>query len=98
MRANPAVLYAQPAQKRCREICDEIVGVIRASPVTPRRTGELVAGYQVVVEPPGAEIVNVATNDSGEPYWQFVEFGTSEMQAEPHVRPAIEIVRKRHHR
>lgn len=90
MLADPAVLYAKSAQRRCRQICEEIVEVIRESPLTPRRTRALVKGYRAVNTPPGAEIVTPVD------YWKYVEFGTSKMDAEPHVRPAIELVRKKH--
>jgi HK97 gp10 family phage protein len=89
---DPAVLYARPARARCREICDEIVHEIQTSPATPVQTGELKAGYHTVDDGPGAAIVTPVD------YWHYVEFGTSERAAEPHVRPAIEIVRKRHRR
>ena len=90
MLVDPAVLYAVPAKRVCREICEEIVAEIRSGPETPVRTGELRGSYHVVDTPTGAGI------DSSADYWHYVEFGTHEMDAEPHVRPAIEVVRKRH--
>lgn len=89
MRADPAVLYAKPAQRRCKQICDEIVDILRADP-EPRVTGELLSSYRTVDRPPGAEIVTDVR------YWHFVEFGTSKMEAKPHIRPAVEIVRRRY--
>lgn len=91
MLADPAVLYADAAQRRCREICEEITDLLHKLP-EPRITGELLAGYRVVDVPPGAEIVTAV------PYWRYVEFGTSEMTKRQHIRPAIEIVRRRHTR
>lgn len=90
MIGDPAVLYANAARDRCRGICEEIVHEIQISPETPVRTGELKAGYHAVDDGPGAAVVTAAD------YWHYVEFGTSERAAEPHVRPAIEIVRRRH--
>lgn len=90
MLADPAVLYARPAQRRCMDICEEIVEVIRGEPETPVRTGELLSGYRAVRDGAGAAVINPVD------YWHFVEFGTEYMKAEPHVRPAIETVRARH--
>lgn len=93
MLADPAVIFATAAQKRCMEIAEEIVAIVRESPVTPTgATHQLRNGYRAVPEGAGAAIVTPV------PYWHYVEFGTSKMAAEPHVRPAIEIVRRRHTR
>lgn len=92
MLIDPAVLYARTAQQRCHSICDEIVAEIRLGPETPVRTHALKSGYHTVADGPGAQIVTPVE------YWHYVEFGTEYMRAEPHVRPSIEIVRKRHRR
>lgn len=35
------------------------------------------------------EIINTARNGSGEPYWQYVQFGTSKMDANPFVTRTV---------
>lgn len=92
MLLDPAVLYAHPARARCHALCDEIVEEIRREPETPVRTHALKSGYHTVGDGVGAQIVTPVE------YWHYVEFGTEYMHAEPHVRPAIEVVRKRHRR
>lgn len=91
MEADPAVVYAKAAQRRCLQIAEEIVEVVRASPATPTGfTGKLRAGYRAVADGTGAAVVNDTY------YWYMVEFGTKKMRAQPHLRPAIEVVRGRH--
>lgn len=86
---RPAVEYADEALRECLDIAEEIAD--EAARLAPVETGELRAGYQAVPDGEGgASVVNPV------PYLQYVEFGTSEMHAEPHLRPAIEIVRARH--
>lgn len=90
MRADPAVIYARAARKRCLEICQEIVDEIRREPETPVETSRMKRGYRAVADGAGAAIVNPVD------YWRYQEFGTEDMPANPHVRPAIEKVRRRH--
>lgn len=93
MRADPAVIYGAAAQKRCLQLAEEVVELIHASPLTPTGfTGKLRAGYRAVATETGAEIVTDVY------YWHMVEVGTVKMHAQPHVRPAIEVVRRRHAR
>jgi len=88
MRQDPETLYFASAAERCREICQEIVDEIQMSPLTPvGATGRLKTGYRVRLAGDGAEIY------TDTPYWRYVEYGTSKMRAQPHVRPAIEVVR-----
>ncbi len=81
------------ANRRCAEICEEIIEHIEADPGAPHRTGALVGGYQTVPTEEGAEIVNPVF------YWRFHEFGTHNddgsvrLPRNPHVRRAIEAVR-----
>lgn len=89
MRADPAVLYAEPARRRCLAVAQAIVAEIQTAPATPEDTHTLEMGYRAVVEGTGAEIVTSVR------YWRFVEFGTGKMRARPHVRPAIETIRQR---
>lgn len=90
MRGDPALLYARAARRRCYDICQEIVDEIRGDPRTPVETSAMKAGYRAVYDGDGAAIVNPV------PYWHYQEFGTEDMPANPHVRPAIEVVRRRH--
>jgi len=90
MRGNPERLYGAAARRLCLEVAQEIVAVIEASPMTPERTGRMERGYRAVPTPDGAAVVNPDAF-----YWRFQEFGTQDMPANPHVRPAIEQVRAR---
>lgn len=89
MLVEPDVVYADSARRRCYQICEDIVTEIRREPETPVETGALRAGYHALTDPPGAVVVSTAE------YWHYQEFGTHEMPANPHVRPAIEVVRAR---
>lgn len=89
MLVDPAVVYAHSAQNRCHTIAQAIVDEIRRSPLTPVETHRMEFGYHVVPSPPGAEIRSAVD------YWIYQEFGTHEMAANPHVRPAIETIRQR---
>jgi HK97 gp10 family phage protein len=89
MLADPAVLYAVSARRRCVDIAEQIVHHIQTSPVTPERTHALEMGYRAIARGTGAEVV---TNVR---YWAYVEFGTEDTRAQPHVRPAVEAVRAR---
>ncbi len=91
---------ARAGDERSREICEYSVHTIATSANTPYdsrhdsdTTGEhLKYSYQVVRHPTGDGWL-VATDRR---YWVFVEFGTRKMQAQPHVRPAIEAARARY--
>lgn len=80
------------AAKRCLEVTEDIVDEIRSNPMTPYRGDgppTLRESYYATPTGPGAA-VRCAVD-----YWRFVEFGTRYMSAEPHVRPALELVRAR---
>lgn len=83
MKQDPAVVFRAAAKRRCRQIAERVVAHIRA----PEHTGRLERGYRVRDTANGAEVVNRWW------YWKYVEFGTSQQGAQPHVRPAIEAVR-----
>lgn len=81
--------------RAAREMARDIVEEIR--PLTPLRDparaggrqqppGTLRAGYRVNDTEGGANIVTDVD------YWYLVEFGTRFAAAQPHVRPAVEIV------
>lgn len=83
---------------RSREICEHIVHLIATSSGTPYdsraesdTTGaHLRDSYRVVRHPAGDGWL--ITTDRR--YWMFVEFGTRKMDAQPHIRPAIENARQ----
>ena len=89
MRANPERLLGPAARQRCYEVAEDIVETIRTYGGTPELTHLMDNSYRAVRTEDGAAIVNPTD------YWRFQEFGTSEMTANPHVRPSIEIVRMR---
>ena len=84
------------ADRRCHEIAKEIVDEIRDSPNTPYDPEpdgmHLRTSYYVVDNPHGQG----ATVKTKAPYWHYVEFGTGHGRAQPHVRPAIEVIRAKH--
>lgn len=99
MFVSPAKVYEESARRRCVEIAEELLQEIQhqapvSKPGTDKHEGHLPGtlrrGYDVIVVDDGANIVQPVR------YWQFVEFGTSVMRKQPHVRPAVEVVRKRH--
>ncbi len=95
---DPATLFRFRAQRECLRVAREIVDEIQLSPETPVVTGELKRGYKAVSDVDGAVIKNPT------PYWEYIEFGHNVVinnkvvgheEAQPHVRPAIEIVARR---
>lgn len=87
------------AHRRCNHLAQEIVDEIAHNPHTPfdvedhdPGTKHLRNSYYVdeAQELGGAVVKTTAA------YWRFVEFGTGHGPAQPHVRPAIEVVRARH--
>lgn len=94
---DPALLFHGVAQRKCEEVAQAIVDEIQTSPITPRDTGRLAKGYRVEKTEDGAKVV---TNVD---YWDEVEFGHNVVdqagkvvgheEAQPHVRPAIEVIR-----
>lgn len=81
----------QEAEKRCLEAAQQVADEIRSNPMTPvgPDATHLRASYH------GDAIKGGAMLRCDVPYWHFVEFGTRYMPAEPHVRPSIELVRRR---
>lgn len=74
----------------------------RLAPVSPhgsngRPSGYLrsAIGYQVGVDDEGlyADISSPALSTDGAPYGLFQEVGTSKMAAQPHLRPALDVLR-----
>lgn len=41
-----------------------------------------------------ADVASPATTPTGEPYGLFQEVGTRKMPAQPHLRPALEVIRR----
>lgn len=73
----------------------------RLAPVSPhgsngRPSGYLRSqiGYQVGHDAQGlyADISSPATSTDGAPYGLFQEVGTSKMAAQPHLRPALDVI------
>jgi hypothetical protein len=99
-RTNMLAKINRAGQDRARLICELIVQEIQNSPRTPydatrredRQLSEhLRNSYHVAQAGDGSGDWEVRTDVR---YWSFVEFGTAEHgHAQPHVRPAIEIVR-----
>lgn len=96
-------MFGAAARRECYEVAKDVVREIRMSPATPVDTGDLVSGYEAKRTPDGAEVVQTKA-----PYWADVEFGhrivvregdklvqKGYQEAQPHVRPAIEVVRAR---
>lgn len=83
----------EAAQRRAHAIAQEIVDEIANNPDTPEgETGRLRQSYRVDTDTNGDAVIR-----SSAPYWKYVEFGTEEHGGpQPHVRPAIELVRARH--
>ncbi len=93
VRQATASIY-EAAQRRAHEIAREIVREIAESPFTPVDTGRLKHGYYVDTDSNGDALIKSRTY-----YWKYVEFGTRKRKhrdEQPHLRPAIEIVRARH--
>ena len=59
----------------------------------PIRTGRLRRSYGMTITHGGLRIL-IASDPSIAPYAGFVEFGTRNMSARPHFRPAIRAARK----
>lgn len=89
--------FGEVAREEAHEIAKEIVEEIRASEMTgvkyvnkvPVDTGRLRDSYEATRTEYGAEVT------SDVEYRDYVEYGTRYMQAQPHVRPAIEAVKRR---
>ncbi len=75
------------ARAKSLEVAEEIVAEIKL--LAPVDTGRLKMGYHAEARSRGAVIVNDVY------YWKYVEYGTSRNEAQPHVRPAIELVKLR---
>lgn len=86
---DPLRRYRRLAAERCLEVAQAIVHEIQVQRVTPVLTGELRDSYKAVRDGGGAKVTTSAD------YWLHVEFGTTEMAAEPHIRPAVERLRRR---
>lgn len=92
----------EKAENRARDIALEIVGEIATNPTTPYDDRERRESYN---RGPHLKFSYYARQDpvTGDwlvkcrrRYWVFVEFGTKTHRAQPHVRPAIELVRAAH--
>lgn len=86
-------------RERARQLAELIVQEIQAQPRpydTNRRADRetyehLKNSYKVKVDP----VTGDASITTDVRYWHFVEFGTREHgHAQPHIRPAIELVRR----
>lgn len=76
------------AQARAMDMAELICQQIALSPVTPRLTGRLSKSYYAERTPDGDAVVKTNIR-----YWMFVEYGTGNHQAQPHVAPAVEYVK-----
>lgn len=76
------------AQARAMDIAELIVQEIAMSPTTPRLTGQLSQSYYAERTPDGDAVVKTNIR-----YWMFVEYGTGNHEAQPHVGPAVEHVK-----
>jgi HK97 gp10 family phage protein len=90
VRASYELRLRERAADRAAHIAQEIVDEIAGDPETPTETGHLRRSYYV--DRDGDTAVIKTTAD----YWRYVEFGTGHGEAQPHVRPAVEMVRARH--
>lgn len=98
MNVNYRNAFRDAAQQLCLDIAEDIVAEIRASPLTPGKSGRLREGYRASLDTGtrGARITGV-------PYWAHVEYGhhivddngrvVGHAGQKPHVRPAVEFVR-----
>jgi hypothetical protein len=92
MKYDYEAMFAQSAQKECKRVADMIADEIKSSPTTPTVTGKLRNSYKSRNNNTGAEVVSTVD------YWKYVEYGHhaedgSWVDAQPHVRPAIQIVK-----
>lgn len=79
------------AVRRCHRIAAEIAAEITGT-APQGETHRLRRSYYVDTHPAGRAVIRSRVD-----YWRYVEFGTHEHgDAQPHVRPAVEIVRARH--
>ena len=74
----------------------------RLAPVSPRGSNGRSSGYlrsaighQLGTDAEGVyvDIYSPATTPTGQPYGLFQEVGTSRMSAQPHLRPALDVLR-----
>lgn len=93
--------FAEPARKECRRIGQAIVDEIRENPHTPYDPFDpgthLRDSYHVVETARGADVRSTKS------YWAYVEYGHRDVAwghnehrwipGQPHVRPAVEVVR-----
>lgn len=84
---DPTLAMYIRAQKYCLDKAESVVKHIREDGLTPVRTGKLIEGYEAVEYGDGAAVMTDVE------YWKFVEFGTTNMDGQPHVTPAYEEVR-----
>lgn len=74
-----------------KKVAEAIVNEIRNNPETPVEQGYLRNSYRVEFDQARNRYVVVA----GVRYWKYVEFGTGRGPEQPHVRPAIDLIRAR---
>lgn len=82
---------AAKASRRAHRIAQEIVDEIATNPHTPQVSGRLRYSYYVDTGAAGTAVIK-----SSAPYWKYVEFGTYKDEAQPHVGPAIEVIKALH--
>lgn len=90
MRAAYAARLNTLAARRAQHIAQEIVDVIAGDPDTPTESGRLRRSYYV------DRVGETSVIKTSAPYWRYVEFGTGHGEPQPHIRPAVELVRARH--
>lgn len=90
-RGRPTDVIEEIALEHSRKVAQAIVDEIANNPETPTDEGYLRNSYSVEYDPKRHSYVVV----SSVPYWKYVEFGTGHGPEQPHVRPAIEVVRAR---
>lgn len=88
-RRRPDDVLEEIALRHSRKVAQAIVDEIASNPNTPVELGFLRQSYGVEYDPRRRAHVVV----SNVPYWKYVEFGTGHGPEQPHVRPAIEVVR-----
>lgn len=91
---NSGKLPIEEVRKRCDAFCREVAEAIVTEEESnaPVDSGTMASSYVIVpVRACSYEVHNVATNEEGIPYWQFVEYGTGvvgQSAASPHAGDA----------
>lgn len=100
-QANRAILskellkIEQEAQDRCHALAELIVQEIATNPATPydrnprRPPGPRMRdSYYVDTDPATGDALIKSTSR----YWAFVEYGTGNHDAQPHLNPAVDLI------